>query len=115
MDVSEALEIIRPLANGIDPQTGEVFPPDSPYHHPQTIRALFTAIITLQAQPKPKKKRDNLPEKSGKPWTEEEQKRLLSAFDSGKKINELAREHKRTRSAIRARLVRAGKIKGIYD
>jgi hypothetical protein len=48
MDTDKSLEIIRALANGVDPQTGEEYAVDSPYQHPQTIRALFMAIQALE-------------------------------------------------------------------
>ncbi|EGU61756.1 hypothetical protein VINI7043_21551 [Vibrio nigripulchritudo ATCC 27043] len=35
------LEIVEALANGINPQTGEVLPSESPYNSPDVIRALF--------------------------------------------------------------------------
>jgi hypothetical protein len=41
MDHDRAKEIIRSLADGRDPATGEQFPPDSPYQQAHTVRALF--------------------------------------------------------------------------
>ena len=35
MDDGEAVEIIKALADGVDPFTGEVFPPESPYQNVQ--------------------------------------------------------------------------------
>lgn len=49
MELSKTIQIIHALADGINPQTGEVFPDNSPYQHPETIRALFTALSTLDA------------------------------------------------------------------
>lgn len=43
MEVVKALEIIRALADGIDPYTGEVYSANSPYQNAETVRALFTA------------------------------------------------------------------------
>lgn len=48
VDVLKTVEILRALANGIDPHTGEEFPAESPYQHPQTVRALFTALRALE-------------------------------------------------------------------
>ena len=48
MDKSEGIKILKQLADGIDPYTGEVFPEDSPYQHPRTARALFYAVMTLE-------------------------------------------------------------------
>jgi|GEM_PF-2048357 len=48
MTPPDALLILQRLAEGIDPQTGEIFPADSPYQRPQTVRALDVAISALQ-------------------------------------------------------------------
>ena len=40
MDDGEAVEIIKALAEGVDPFTGAIFPPDSPCQNEQTVRAL---------------------------------------------------------------------------
>jgi hypothetical protein len=37
----EAKEIIEALANGINPETGEILPAQSNFNSPQVIRALF--------------------------------------------------------------------------
>ena len=55
------------------------------------------------------------PENAGKPWNDEEDMLLANAFEAGKRIPELAREHRRTRAAIQARLVRLGKIEPTAD
>ncbi|WP_398498826.1 GIY-YIG nuclease family protein [Variovorax sp.] len=44
------------------------------------------------------------------PWSPEEAARLLSAFDDGRSIEEIATQHARTPGAILARLVRLGRI-----
>ncbi len=48
MDKLESLKILKQLAEGIDPYTGEILPDRSPYQQPQTVRALFQAIIALE-------------------------------------------------------------------
>ncbi len=40
MNTSEALGVVRSLANGVDPASGEIFAPDSPYQRADTVRAL---------------------------------------------------------------------------
>ncbi len=57
------------------------------------------------------KRRGYLPEHAGNPWRGEEEVRLLSEFDSGLSIAEIAKNHKRTKGAIRSRLKKLGKIK----
>ena len=46
MDQAQALAIVRSLANGVDPESGEVFTPDSAYQRPQVVRALYEAAAT---------------------------------------------------------------------
>ena len=116
MEKQSALHIIQALAQGIDPHSGETFPAASPYQHPDTVRALFQAAQALsQAAPQPSRSAHNAPENAGKPWSDEEDKVLATAFDTGKAIPELAERHRRTRAAIQARLIRLGKIEPPAD
>ena len=114
MEKADALKIIQQLADGIDPQTGQAFRADSPYQHPDTVRALFVALRALDAPPAPKPRAaatgENAPSNSGKPWSEDEDKALAAAFDAGGKIPELATQHQRSRFAIEARLAKLGRI-----
>ena len=48
MNASEALSIVRSLANGVDPASGEVFPPESAYQRADSVRALFLATQALE-------------------------------------------------------------------
>ena len=48
METDTALRILRVLSDGIDPVTGEVFPPESPYQRADTIRALLKAVDALK-------------------------------------------------------------------
>jgi len=117
MEREQALRILNALANGVHPATGEKFAADSPYQHPDTVRALFEAMravegggATAAPAPAPQSK-PALPESgSGSRWSGEEEQRLASAFDSGRTVDELARAHQRSRAAIEARLVRLGKM-----
>ena len=113
MENATALNIIQQLANGIDPHSGEVFRADSPYQHPDTVRALFTAVRALEAQSALRQRAagaENAPQNAGKPWSSGEDEALASAFDAGKQIPELATQHQRSRFAIEARLAKLGKI-----
>lgn len=55
MDESKALDIVMRLADGVDPRTGATLPAESPYQDPETIRALFMAVLALKYQQKYKK------------------------------------------------------------
>jgi len=115
METDKSLEIIHALANGVDPHTGEEYSADSPYQHPQTVRALFMAVEALERSRERAKKADDrqkrLPGNAGKAWETEEDQRLLTTFDGGKSIREIAEMHQRTESAILSRLIMHDKIK----
>ena len=112
MEKEQTLRILNALANGVHPATGEKFAADSPYQHPDTVRALFEAMRAVDGGPAPAVERKSaLPQSgSGSRWTRDEESRLTSAFDAGKSVDELARAHNRSRIAIEARLVRLGKL-----
>ena len=109
MDICEALRIISVLADGVDPDTGEKYAPDSPYQNVSTVRALFKAKEALEAAIKKVNAHREPPERAGAPWSEEETRRLTEQYDSGVPIPELAKTHARTRWAIRARLIKSGR------
>ena len=111
MEHDTALGILKALADGIDPSTGERFAPGSPYQNPDTIRALCYAVQALESRTRNRSEpQKNQLENAGRPWSDEEEARLGTAFESGKTVLDLAQEHKRSRIAIEARLVKLGKI-----
>jgi hypothetical protein len=48
--------------------------------------------------------------RSGKPWSPEEDEKLLASFEAGETIPALAADHGRSRIAIEARLAKFGKV-----
>jgi hypothetical protein len=110
MDQAQALEVVRSLANGVDPENGEVFPPESAYQRPQVVRALYEAAAALERIERFERRRAQMPAKTGEPWSEEEDRKLLAAFDAGRALQELATAHERTMGAVRARLLKYGRI-----
>lgn len=115
MSPLEAKWVIEALANGINPVTGERLPDESPFNEPQIIRALFTAVQTLSQDSTKQKKNAKSPDNAGKSWSEAEDSKLLSEFDSGKPVKEIAGNHSRTLGAITSRLVRLGRIQERND
>jgi len=109
-----AAHIVATLAQGIDPHTGLVFPPDSAYQHPDTIRALFEAAQALAAIP-PRRAAQGARQNAGKPWSDAEDQALAASFDAGEPLAVLAKAHCRSRAAIQARLVRLGKVEPTPD
>jgi len=43
MDIAQAKDIMRTLADGRDPTTGKQFPPDCPYQQADTVRTVHGA------------------------------------------------------------------------
>jgi hypothetical protein len=44
MDLSTALPILRALANGVNPVTGQPLADESRYAEPRTLRAIFASV-----------------------------------------------------------------------
>ena len=110
MQLQSALPIVRALADGVNPITGETFSESSPYAEPRTLRALFSAVELMEREVEREKRRERLPANFGKPWTEGEDRALTTEFDAGAALPEIARKHARTHSSIRLRLEKLGKI-----
>lgn len=125
MEHTKALAILDALSGGIDPISGESFPADSPYQHPDVVRALFHAIRLLggdaastttpaadtttapgNSGPVATKAPRATPGNTGKPWSTDEDDRLAAAFDAGTTSADLALIHGRSKFAIEVRLAR---------
>lgn len=111
MSPNEAKSIIEALANGIDPETGEVLPVQGIFSQPQVIRALFIAAKALDHLATQENRDKTVPENAGKPWSPSEDSELLKRFDAGISMKALAASHGRSNGAIASRLVRLGRIK----
>lgn len=110
MQLESALPIVKALADGVNPVTGESYPDTSPYAEPRALRALFTAVDLMQREVDKARRRGRLPANFGKPWEEGEDHAIAIAFDSGVALPDLARKHQRTQSSIRLRLEKLGKL-----
>ncbi len=108
MDMIRAKEILETLADGVNPVTGEVLPEWDSCNQVEIVRALHTVLKSLDSvQEKPKKPQA---ENAGKPWTEEDEEALCQMFEAGCTSREMCNRFGRTKGAIKARLVRLGKI-----
>lgn len=109
MDITRAKEILKILADGIDPLTGELLPPDHLCNQPEVIRAFHEILTALPSA----KSNPSLPN-AGKPWSESETDKLVEEYDSGMSISAIAKEHGRSRGAIEGKLAHLGKIENPY-
>ena len=115
MDATQALEIIKPLADGIDPLTGEELASDCLYQNPQVVRALFAAVAALEKERARIRKRGVLPARAGQPWNPQGDAELTAEFDSSKSLREMSFAHQRTAGSIQSRLVKLGKSESRDD
>ncbi|MDV6254366.1 hypothetical protein [Vibrio sp. EA2] len=99
MDQESAYPIIDALANGIDPNTGECFPDDSPYNNPDVIRALFYVLRNKPTQKKHKKSLEEkqqeniskgLPKNYGLPWTDDAVEYVINQYQANVPLDEIA-------------------------
>lgn len=104
MDINRAKEIIKSLAEGIDPTTGEVLASDHVCNQGEVVRALYVALEMMG------KKKQNQPENAGKPWTAEDENMLRELFTSGAPKKDICKKLKRTETGVAARLVHMGII-----
>jgi len=106
------LAILRALARGVEPITGAPLAADHVCQQPATVRALYAVLAAVEAGSLTTRSRRTVggAAKAGLPWDAVEDAALAEAFASGDTFETLAQQHKRTRAAIEARLVRLGKI-----
>lgn len=113
METTQAIEIIKAMADGIDPTTGERMPSDSPYQQVDIVRALYTVLPVLESQNKQKAFSTRYP-RHGEKWTIEEVELLKDAFNQGMAERELARKFQRSKGGIKAKLFQLGLIEDSY-
>jgi hypothetical protein len=107
-----AARILNLLAQGLDPSDPRACLSPQALSEPQVIRALFMGAMALQADHGVTIASRDLasPSMAGKPWTAEEDRYLLKAFDLGHSLEHISTVHRRTQRALAARLVRLGRI-----
>ena len=108
MDANNALKIIRSLAVGHDPSSGAPLTHESVFQKPEVIRALFMAAEALRDKP-PRGEVVEMPGTGGL-WSPAEDAQLVASFKKSAAIKAMAKEHGRTRGAIRSRLRKLGLI-----
>lgn len=116
-------KILRALANGINPDTGELLTHSSVAHTPEMIRMLFALSDELMGQPEKNKKTklsplereqkniaEGKPAKSYFPWAEEEKKQLEKEYAAGKAVEQLSAGLGRSVRAVAIQLEKMGLI-----
>lgn len=117
--------ILKALANGVNPESGEMLPRSSVAHTPEAIRLLFALSEEFSGTQQGKKvKKEKLtplerqqknlaegkPAKSYFPWSEEEKLMLEEYYKPGKSIEGLANDFDRSVRAVAIQLEKMGLI-----
>lgn len=110
MDILRATEILKGLADGVDPLTGELLPDQSVCNQAEVVRAFHCILRELEWGQQRRERKKKLPENAGKPWKQEDDDVLIQMFDQGCSKREIQGYFKRTEGSITSRLVRLGKI-----
>lgn len=108
MQEQRARKILQALVQGMDPITGEELTAGTVLQQADVLRALLAGVEALDQVAARALRRAQLPDKVGRPWSAEEESSLVSAFQSGEPLAQLAARHERTLRAIEARLERLG-------
>ena len=100
----KARAVLQALLHGFHPVTGDELPREDIVNNIEVIRAMSTAVIALDQMTVRLVRREQLPEKVGKAWTEEEIQQLKDEFNGHESLPLIAKKHGRTLRAIEARL-----------
>lgn len=109
MSPEQARQLVASLADGLDPDSGELLDDDHLLNRPRVLRALLMAAQALEDKLQARARLRAAPAKAGLPWSEAEDQQLGSEFDQGLSLVELMKAHQRSRGAISARLLRLGR------
>jgi DNA-binding NarL/FixJ family response regulator len=110
VEIEEALKIVRALADGLDPLTGEACPADSVSRNPQVVIALHRAVGAMEAQAEREKARQAQPANANRYWSKPEDQQVCEELRQGLDFKEIAKKHNRTVPSIVARLIKLGKV-----
>ncbi|EHH1077507.1 hypothetical protein K6689_004277 [Vibrio parahaemolyticus] len=123
-EMNVLLEQLNTLSLGINPFTGTAFLKNSKMHSPEMIRCLISVKDELHTdyerkesekrnqklKEKKTKPSQNLPERHGLKWTEDETIQVIDAFQTDIHPKDIAKIHKRKVTAIIAKLESKGLI-----
>jgi hypothetical protein len=104
----KARVVLQSLVHGLNPVTGDELPKGDIVNNIEVNRAMSTAVMALDQMMARLTRREMLPEKVGKGWTDEEEQQLKDEFSRSEPLPLIATKHGRTLRAIEARLERLG-------
>jgi hypothetical protein len=109
MEIQEALRIMRALADGVNPATGEALKAEAVYQDLPVVRAFHRAVGALEHLQERERPRKTQPSNAGKAWSRADQQ-VCEELRQGIGFCQIAKTHNRSVGSIIARLVKLGKI-----
>ena len=110
MDTREAVEIVRKLADGLDPNTDQPCASGSILRNPRVVIALHRATGALEAQAERELERQHQPPNAHRYWSKAEDQQLCQELRQGDDLRLIAKKHNRTVPSIAARLIKIGEV-----
>jgi len=108
MQEQRARKILQALVEGVDPTTGEELEAGTVLQRAEVLRALLAGVAALDQVSARAQRRALLPDNVGRNWSAEEERALVTEFQAGDSLPDIAMKHARTLRAIEARLERLG-------
>jgi hypothetical protein len=108
MQEQRARKILQALVEGVDPATGEELEGGTVLQRAEVLRALLAGVTALDQVSARAQRRALLPDNVGRPWSADEERTLVTEFQAGDSLADIATRHGRTLRAIEARLERLG-------
>ena len=108
MQEQRARKILQALVEGVDPTTGEELEAGTVLQRAEVLRALLAGVAALDQVSARAQRRALLPDNVGRNWSADEERALVTEFQAGDSLPEIAVKHGRTLRAIEARLERLG-------
>lgn len=111
MTTDRATEILRCMANGIDPITGEILEEDHLCNSPEVIRALYTAIQAMSGAENGDEfrfVRKNGKLNAGRPWTDDDLEALKRMHQDGASMDLICAKLQRRERGVLKQMRRLG-------
>jgi hypothetical protein len=105
MEIQEALRIMRALADGVNPETGQALMADAVYQDAPVVQAFHRAVGALEYLQERERSKRTPPGNTGKSWPRAEDQQVCEEL-RGIDFQQIAKTHKRSIGSIIARLVK---------
>ena len=100
MEIQEALRIMRALADGVNPGTGEALMADAVYQNAPVVRAFLRAVGALEYLQERERSRKTPAATGGTSWSRAEDQQVCEELRRGIDFHQIAKTHNRPIGSI---------------